>query len=66
LTATTYNAARAVGPAIAGTVLAVFGATVVFASCAAGYAASLVALVSWHAPARTTTALPESLLAGRP
>lgn len=64
LTATTYNAARAVGPAIAGTVLAVFGATVVFASCAAGYAASLVALVSWHAPARTTTALPESLLAG--
>jgi MFS family permease len=47
LSTTSYNAARAVGPALAGVLVAIAGVSAVFASSAAGFFASLVLLMRW-------------------
>lgn len=64
LSTTSYNAARAVGPAIAGLLVAIAGVSAVFAASAAGFVTSLITLVRWK-PFETSSPLPsERLLAG--
>jgi MFS family permease len=57
----TVNAARAVGPALAGFLVAWVGAAPVFAINAVSFVGILVALFVWHPPARTSPREPERL-----
>ncbi|GAA1428146.1 MFS transporter [Mycobacterium cookii] len=50
LSSVSGNAARAIGPAIGGVIVAVAGPAAVFAINAVSYAAIIVALQSWHRP----------------
>ncbi|WP_230672230.1 MFS transporter [Rathayibacter sp. Leaf248] len=49
----TVNGARAVGPALAGVVLSVFGAPVVFGLNALSFVLAVIALLWWKRPAQT-------------
>jgi predicted MFS family arabinose efflux permease len=61
LSSISINVARAVGPAVAGLVIARSGVGAVFALNAAMYALFLVVLVAWHPPA-TAPKLPEPFI----
>jgi MFS family permease len=64
LSTTSYNAARAVGPALAGLLVAIAGVSAVFAASAAGFVASLVLLVRWKRPEARSQLPSERLVAG--
>lgn len=55
------NAARAIGPALAGLLFAAGGAGTVFALNAASYLAVVVALLAWHRPTAQSQVEPEHL-----
>lgn len=57
----TVNAARAVGPAIAGMLVALTGPTLVFALNAVSFLGVVLALVVWHQPRRDTSGWREPL-----
>lgn len=60
-----YNVARAVGPALAGVIIASFGSGVVFAVTTLCYMAMFSVLLRWQSPPRRTSDLPpESMLGG--
>jgi MFS family permease len=64
LSTTSYNAARTVGPALAGLLVAIAGVSAVFAASAAGFVAALVLLVRWRHSATRSHLPSERLLAG--
>jgi MFS family permease len=53
------NLARAIGPAIAGVVIARFGVSTVFAVNTASFVVYGVVLIAWHPAAESSTQLPE-------
>jgi MFS family permease len=59
-----FNAARAVGPALAGLLVAVSGVSTVFAISAAAFVASLFSLLRWQPRESRDTLPPERLFAG--
>lgn len=64
LTAVSYSAARAIGPAIAGVLMSRLGALAVFGACALMLAWAWLALLRWDSPARTSVLPPEDLRSG--
>lgn len=64
LSSVSYSAARAVGPAVAGTVVAVSGIVTVFTLCALLLCCSLAAVVQMKRGRDTPALPPESLLSG--
>lgn len=59
LSSVSVNLARAVGPAVAGILIARLGVSAVFALNAAAFLVYGVVVVFWHPPARTRSARPE-------
>ncbi|HEX8592440.1 MAG TPA: MFS transporter [Pseudomonas sp.] len=64
LSSLSYSSARAVGPALAGSVVAVSSVVSVFAVCALLLLGSLLVVIRMKAPERDTTLPPETLWAG--
>ncbi len=64
LSAISFNAARAVGPAIAGAIVATAGTVAVFVACAALIAVSFGSALRWRPQARLQDLPPERVLLG--
>ncbi len=64
LSATSYNAARAVGPALAGLLVALAGTFTVFLASAFGFILALISLLRWQPSDARTSLPPETMLAG--
>jgi MFS family permease len=64
LGAVSFNAARAIGPALAGVIVSTAGTVVLFAACALLALAAFVATLRWKHAAQTSDLPPESVLVG--